>query len=136
MPICTRCHARLDADVSICTHCKSPAVTLLDGSDGGKDGVRRPVRGAEPAADGVPDGDGPYDERLVLLLEEPLPEVAAMIREFLENSGIACVVKGEPIGLLYRLPMLGASFSGAQVYVHASDFAEAHDLITQFFKKN
>jgi hypothetical protein len=72
----------------------------------------------------------------VLLLEEPLPEMAAMIQEFLQNSGIVCVVQSETIGLLYRLPMLGSSFSGARVYVRASDFAEARELVAHFFKKS
>jgi hypothetical protein len=92
---------------------------------------------AEPAlAVDSGDEDEPGDDRLVLLLEEPMPEMAAMIQEFLQNSGIACVVQSETIGLLYRLPMLGSSFSGARVYVRASDFAEARELVAHFFKKS
>ena len=73
------------------------------------------------------------DRRMKLLLEEPLPEMADMIREFLQNSGIACVVHADAIANLYRLP---APLSRARVYVHAEDWAEAKELVDSFFRKS
>jgi hypothetical protein len=72
-------------------------------------------------------------ERLLLLLEEPLPEMAEMIREFLQNCGIGCVVQSESIGLLYRLP---APISRARVLVLESDFQEARELVAHFFSRS
>lgn len=134
MPICTRCHARVDDGTGICARCNAPVVSVLDGGRGAGGRRSTPTApGSTPAHAGGKEAD---EDRLVLLLEEPLPEVAAMIREFLENSGIACVVHAESIGLLYRLPLTGASFSGARVFVRASDYPEARELVTHFFKQS
>ena len=68
--------------------------------------------------------------QLKLLIEEPLPEMADMIREFLQNSGIACVVQANSLGHLYRLC---APHCRARVYVHTDDYDEARELVQQFF---
>jgi len=101
-------------------------LTVVDGN-----AVRVSAAEAAPARE-------PSEEpsnRLLLLLEEPLPEMAAMIREFLHNCGIDCIVHSESIGLLYRLPAPGAPISRARLYVRESDWHEARELVTNFFKK-
>ena len=155
MPVCTRCRAQLAAGLTTCPTCKAPVMSVVradggppEASRAGGPGASRPVsRGmaddvpanaqAVPAVEPAPgDGDDDGEDRMVLLLEEPMPEMAAMIQEFLQNSGIVCVTQSEPIGLLYRLPMLGSAFSGARVFVRASDFVEARELVAHFFKKS
>lgn len=155
MPVCTRCRTHVAAGLTSCPSCKAPVMDVVRPAEP-PEGAPKPdlpgvpretprgasaegaVHGAAEPALAVDSGDEdePGDDRLVLLLEEPLPEMAAMIQEFLQNSGIVCVVQSETIGLLYRLPMLGSSFSGARVYVRASDFAEARELVAHFFKKS
>ncbi|TPW02048.1 MAG: hypothetical protein FD129_3256 [bacterium] len=69
------------------------------------------------------------DGALKLLIEEPMPEMAAMIREFLLDCGIGSVVQSGPIGYPHRLPL-----SRARVFVREKDWAEARQLIDQFFR--
>ena len=63
----------------------------------------------------------------------PMPEMAGMIREFLLNCGIGCVVHADPIGQLYRLPV---PLSRARVFVREADWDEARQLVDQFFRKS
>jgi hypothetical protein len=91
------------------------------------------VRVVESTPVDHPGSDDPEgQERFVLLLEEPLYEMAGMIREFLQNCGIEVLVRSESIGLIYR-PAPGARISCTRVYVHHSDFQEARELVAHFF---
>jgi hypothetical protein len=150
MPVCPRCRSEFERGSEWCAACD---VLLLD--------VIRPENSASPLPDGVegsargnitapnrrnpgsPDRNSTMspeapaaEERLLLLLEEPLPEMAEMIREFLQNCGIGCVVQSESIGLLYRLPAPGAPISRARVFVLESDYPEARELVAHFFNRS
>lgn len=130
MTICPRCRFELIPGTEWCPDCRVPLLQL----------VERPVdpepvdlndedewaEDPEPWAPSVP----PDTSQLKLLFEEPLPEMADMIREFLQNSGIACVVQANSLSHLYRL---NAPLTRARVYVYADDFDEARLLVDQFF---
>lgn len=119
MSVCSRCHRRFELDEGRCPACQAPLLEVVGSAD--------PV-GSEPADDSEEQG------RFVLLLEEPLYEMAAMIQEFLQNCGIGVFLRSEPIGLLYR-PVPGADISSTRVYVHESDFPEARELVAHFFAR-
>jgi hypothetical protein len=124
MSVCPRCHTRSEPGEERCSACGSPLLELVMGP---------------PAVPGYPEtldleSDGPENgARFILLLEEPLYEMAAMIREFLQNCGIGVLIHGEPISLFYRGPGSGADLSLSRVYVHESDFQEARELVAHFF---
>jgi hypothetical protein len=161
MPVCPKCRSEFEKGAEWCAACDvvllvlvtPPRPTFIEPKRAGGGGTRegrasgKPVRGDSspggpsegrrrahadpPPAPAVPTAE----EKLILLLEEPLPEMAEMISEFLENCGIRSVVHSESIGLLYRLPAPGAPISRARVYVLESDFQEARELVAHFFDR-
>ncbi len=159
MPVCPRCRAEFERGAVWCATCEAALLDVVRGdkpdrqfdaqpmqsgglsrggsghSDRGRDSsnAATAVEASEPVAGGGPSSG---EERLVLLLEEPLPEIAEMIAEFLQNCGIRCIVNSESIGLLYRLPAPGAPISRVRVYVLESDFQEARELVAHFFDRS
>ncbi|HEX7878903.1 MAG TPA: DUF2007 domain-containing protein [Candidatus Eisenbacteria bacterium] len=130
MTICPRCRFEYNPGAEWCPDCRVAMLRL----------VEWPAP-TEPVDLGEDDewGDDPEPwspsappdlTELRLLFEEPLPEMADMIREFLQNSGIACVVQANSLGHLYRLMV---PVGRARVYVHSDDFDEARELVQQFF---
>src|SRR5512140_2030298 len=158
MPVCPKCRSEFERGAVWCAACEVALLDIVRGdkSDdpfdprapfqlGGlpRGGAGRGGRGDPDAAtavqapDPVAGGNTPSgEERLLLLLEEPLPEIAEMIAEFLQNCGIRCIVNSESIGLLYRLPAPGAPISRVRVYVLESDFQEARELVAHFFDRS
>jgi hypothetical protein len=152
MPVCPKCRSEFEQGADWCAACDT---VLLDVVSADRP---TPIEPGDRAAAGYPRGpdrsggapegrlavqadplpssatDSP-DERLILLLEEPLPEMAEMICEFLQNCGIRSVVHSESIGLLYRLPAPGAPISRSRVYVFESDYQEARELVAHFFDR-
>ena len=140
MSVCPRCHSRFEQGEERCPACRAPLLGVVTGcadadrrSAVAAAGGVRVVESTPVESSGSENPDG--EERFVLLLEEPLYEMAAMIREFLQNCGIGVLVQGESIGLLYRLPAFGAPISRSRVYVHESDFQEARELVAHFFAR-
>lgn len=133
MPICPRCRLRYDHETDRCPDCDivllevlemdGPLPDMDDGDSNDEDDWVEPINGTPLDK---------QDEALKLLLEEPMPEMAGMIREFLLNCGIGCVVHADPIGQLYRLPV---PLSRARVFVREKDWDEARQLVDQFFRK-
>jgi hypothetical protein len=130
MTICPRCRFELDPGTEWCPDCRVAMLRLV-------------TRPAEPEPVELIEDDEWGDEpepwapsapqdmsQLKLLFEEPLPEMADMIREFLQNSGIACVVQANSLSHLYRL---NAPLTRARVFVYADDYDEARLLVEQFF---
>jgi len=128
MTICPRCRFEFNPGAEWCPDCRvamlrlvepmPQPVDLIDDDEWAED--------PEPWAPSVP----PDLTQLKLLFEEPLPEMADMIREFLQNSGIACVVQANSLGHLARL---NVPLCRARVYVHVDDYDEARELVQQFF---
>ena len=130
MPICPRCRSRYDYDTERCPACDVVLLEVLE-----MEGPLPDMEDFEEDDWVEPVGETPVDKSdgaLKLLIEEPMPEMAAMIREFLQNCGIGCVVHEDPIGHLYRLPV---PLSRARVYVRETDWDEARQLVDQFFRK-
>jgi hypothetical protein len=131
MTICPRCRSERERETEWCPDCRVALLRLVetdagpvvidfnDDDDWGED-IEPAGRPVEPSS-------------LKLLLEEPLPEMADMIREFLQNSGISCVVHANSLGYLYRL---NAPLCRSRVYVHADDYDTARELVGQFFGSN
>ncbi len=130
MRFCPRCRSRFVSGSAKCPDCNILLLSVIPGG--------HPRSGAPDGEDtGFDPETGPSSPpKLLLLHEESLPEMAAMIKEFLQNCGIDCIVHCESIGLLYRLPGPGAPISRARLYVRDSDYHEARELVTNFFKKN
>lgn len=129
MRICPKCRVQFGSNITKCFSCNVLLLSVVQGG-AGEFGALDDGSGLETGETG-----GPAQEKLLLIHEEPLPEMAAMIKEFLHNSGIDCIVHGESIGLLYRLPVPGAPISRSRLYVRESDYHEARELVTNFFKK-
>ena len=128
MTICPRCHVEQEPGTPACPVCR---VGMLEV-------VEIPPRHdlewiADEEADLLEiDPDHPGDAPLRLLLEEPVPGMAAMIREFLDNNGIESVVDSNKRNLPFYLP---TPLIRARVYVRDEDFDEARELIDHFFRK-
>jgi hypothetical protein len=142
MPVCPRCRSEFERGFEWCVACDVLLLDVVFLENGGQQasprrGVTSGVSQTDsPGEESHSHGDRHSQERLLLLLEEPLPEMAEMIREFLQNCGIGCVVQSESIGLLYRLPAPGAPISRARVFVLESDYQEARELVAHFFNRS
>src|SRR5688500_17749301 len=132
MPVCPRCRSEFERGSEWCAACdvllldlirreSAPTAGVVRAAKGNVAGERRSSPPVPQDEEGPMNAEATSDERLLLLLEEPLPEMAEMIREFLRNCGIGSVVQSESIGLLYRLPAPGAPISRARVFVRESD---------------
>jgi hypothetical protein len=138
MPVCPRCHKEYAAPEERCLRCEVPLLGIVPGRFDlesplavDADAFDEPTRESELATDDhEEEGD---DDPLQLLLEEPIPEIAEMVGEFLKDCGIRVVITPDTIGRLYRLPV---PLSQTRLYVRASEFAEARDLIQRFTRSN
>lgn len=131
MPVCPRCHDEYASPADRCVRCDVPLLEVIRRrADVEPPPAPEPraVEGAHPDDHGTDDVES-GDDPLKLLLEEPIPEIAEMLGEFLRECGIRAVVHTDTIGRLYRLPV---PLSQARILVPASDFAEARELIQRF----
>ena len=149
MPVCPKCRSEFERGADWCAACDAVLLDVVSAArptpiEPGERAATAHARGNERPG-GAPEGrlavradplaSDSSDERLILLIEEPLPEMAEMICEFLQNCGIRSVVHSESIGLLYRLPAPGAPISRSRVYVFESDYQEAREVVAHFFDR-
>jgi hypothetical protein len=135
MTVCPRCHTVYPPFTGRCARCDVPLLTAIPGHADSGDSpdivVNSPI--PTPRVEPEPDDHDENDDPLRLLLEEPIPEIAEMLGEFLKDCGIRAIVHTESIGRLYRLPV---PLSGTKIYVRASELAEARELIQRFTRSN